>query len=282
MYEQFITQTDLDSIRTTSAFKKEHIISYLQDAAELYLYEYLSEEYCNEIVSGGCSEQKVVALFKQCLLNYAAVIYADSGLINISTSGIAELNTKDVKPVRLDVLKQFKETRLYVANTKLDLLLKYLESNDSEMWVSTWKSSESYTVLSNYPIKNLYEFQQYVFINNSRMTFLALRVGMNTAFENDILPILETYNFSWSTLPSLLARHAKRIIANMACAYSASDVLHISDPAYQTEKISIAKYSIDILVAELIKLQPASIPEDRRALHRDRNDESSNFWFTGA
>lgn len=126
-FQNFITESDLMAIRATSALKIEQLLSFVEDAAELYLYNNLSEEFCSEIIAGDVSDMKVIDLFKKTVLNYTVVVYADNGIINITSTSISEVNGKDTKPVRLEALLKFRSSRLRVANKKLDLLLEYLE-----------------------------------------------------------------------------------------------------------------------------------------------------------
>lgn len=228
-FQTFISDNDLVAIRATSAFRVEDILSFAEDAAELYLYDYLSEEFCREIIQNKVDDQKVVELFKKSLLNYSAVVYSDDGIVNITTASIAEANTKDQKPVRESILKRFKANRLRVANKKLDLLLAYLEKNKAQYKFRTWTNSAAYTVLDDCVIKTLDTFQRYIFLNNSRLAFISLKPGMISSYENDIQPLLERYN---KVLTSLTPREkylVEQAIANTAFATGVASVIAITD-----------------------------------------------------
>lgn len=297
-FQNFITESDLMAIRATSALKIEQLLSFVEDAAELYLYNNLSEEFCSEIIAGDVSDMKVIDLFKKTVLNYTAVVYADNGIINITSTSISEVNGKDTKPVRLEALLKFRSSRLRVANKKLDLLLEYLEKKKSEEWAATWVASSAYTVLNSFVIKTLDQFQKYVHLNNSRTAFMALRANMTSAYENEIRPLMLRYDKFVVVLTDEEQFLIEQAIANSAFATGITSLsLNSEDELWlkandkyinntKSECTSVAQKSLEKL-AKMWSEEAAPLDYTNTVAFNDpdseeyRNDKNWGFWSTG-
>lgn len=296
-FQNFITEADLMAIRSTSALKIEQLLSFVEDAAELYLYDNLSEEFCSEIIAGNVSDTKVIELFKKTLLNYTAVVYADNGIINISSTSISEVNGKDTKPVRLDVLLKFRSSRLRVAGKKLDLLLEYLEKKKGENWATKWVESSAYTILNSFVIKTLDQFQKYIFLNNSRMAFMALRPNMTSAYENEVRPLMFRYNKLIVLLSEEEQFLVEQAIANSSFAssitspnsedeqwFNKTNLTYINN--VKSECTSLAQKSLEKL-AKMWSEEAAPSDNTNTVAFNDpdseeyRNDKNWGFWSTG-
>lgn len=190
----FISEEDLQAaIRTTTTFKVAKLLPHIDEAAENFLIPALSEDFLEEIIDGTIADPKVVKLTRDALINFAAAAYADTGSMNITSTGIQEFHEQNQKPVRLEVLENFQKSKITTGHNKLERLLAYLElKSESVSTFDTWKDSTAYTIRVEYPISSVEEFQKYVHIRDSRRVFLSLRPAMQRTLSMYIEPVLAT------------------------------------------------------------------------------------------
>lgn len=186
----FVTVAHLQAaIRATTSFKLETFLPHLDEAAENFMIPALSEDFFDDVIDGTVTDAKVIKLTREALINFAAAAYADTGSLNIMSTGIQEIQSDNQKPVRLEVLENFQKSKLTTGHNKLERLLAYLEKKASIFPV--WAASEAYTIRTEFPISSVAEFQKYVHIRDSRRVFVALRPAMQRTLTQYITPTLD-------------------------------------------------------------------------------------------
>jgi hypothetical protein len=256
-FSTYITEAELQKqLRSTTTFELGQILPHLQDAAETYLYNALSHEFVESVVDGTEADDTVKDLLKFALVNFAGVLYADRGLLNISSSGIYENADADSKPVRLEVLQNFKSSCLRSGSSKLELLLKYLEKNAKATTpekFKIWLDSEAYTVFTETPIHSLTDFQKFLYLHNSRVAFLALRPYLTQAYETDIQPLLlKLGNTTVSTAQrNLITSNLNRALCHFAYAYGINDLaITLGEGVFTYNNTNANRQSASYLTAE--------------------------------
>lgn len=189
--ETFITEDDVKRyLRSDNTFNLEVLLPHMKDAAEKYLYPYISQAFFQEIVTGVVTDTIVIAYTREALINFAGELYYDVGPMNNGASGPYENTPPEQKPVRLEVLSNAQSSRAEAGHRKINLLLEYLENNKDDF--QTWVSSDAFTILHEFPIKSVTEFHKFCSIRNSRSIFLALRPAMWQAMELHLNTVIET------------------------------------------------------------------------------------------
>ncbi|MEA5459105.1 DUF6712 family protein [Arcicella sp. LKC2W] len=261
-FSTYITEADIHKhIRSTTTFEPAQLVPNIQDAAETYLYNILSPEFLEKIIDGTEEDTTVQGWTKISLINYAGAIYADKGLVNLSADGIFENSDANSKPVRLEVLQNFKNACLKSANNKVDLLLKYLEKNATKIVpkkFEIWMDSEAYTVFTKLPIRTLTDFQQYLYIHNSRAAFLALKPYLQTALDTDIQPLLTRVQAlinSQEVEKVSLTNNLKRALCHFAYAYGINDLaIVLGDGVYTSNNTGANRQTASYITAEQARI----------------------------
>lgn len=223
----FITENHLkEHFRTTKTFEIAVFRPSITEACEKYLYPALSQEFAQSIIDGAESETTVVDLTRGALLCFASELYFNMGGINVTADGFSENVTDDQKPTRLELISIAQESRAAAGHIKMDLLLKYLESNTDAEKFTLWKNSEAFTIFKEFPITSTTEFNRFCRIRESRSIFLALRPAMQQAMLLNIQTVLdEAENATFNSINQrTFDVHIKNALANFAYGYGIFDL----------------------------------------------------------
>ena len=115
------------------------------------------------------------------LANLSYYTYLPVSAVNLSGGGVRTDRENAAFKWQQDKVE---ETFLSIGNRAIDELLKYLETNSTDF--PTWKSSTAYTLYASQFIKDASTYNSFVFINDSRRTFLRLA---NTIKEIELFTI---------------------------------------------------------------------------------------------
>lgn len=240
-------------LRSSLNFDASVILPHCQNAAETYLYKLISREFLAQIIAGEVTDEYVVDYTRSALVYFAGVSYADFGLININNAGIMEHGDDNSKPVRLEVLANYRKACLKSAHAKVELLMEYLEKNVQRDGFEKWKKSSAYTLLENSPIKSLDDFQSFLFLHHSRIAFVALKSYITRAYEVDLLQVREVID-SLALTPvqqNTTKNYLKHIVCNLAYAYGISDFATIlEESVYQFDNRGANKQSSSYVSAQ--------------------------------
>lgn len=214
--------------RSNKSLTVDDLLPFIEDATERYLIPYLSGDFVDSILAGTEPDAKVIRLFKQSTVNFALYLYSQDAAVTIGTNGMHEYeDDKGKKRVSEAKFVRYEQNKLQTGHQKLELLLKYLESNGT---FTIWNEKAS-TQYSEFLIKSVADFQKYVNIRDSRIVFLSCRAGLQLATYSDIIPdiskdlydaIIDTQSDIKSKL--LIERYLQPALANFAFAYSIYDI----------------------------------------------------------
>jgi hypothetical protein len=117
--------------------------------------------------------QEALALIQEALAQYAYFVYIAIGSVEIGNAGILETSASGVTPARQWVVSDLKESLLKAGDVALDAALEFLEENKDDY--PDWSDSDFFTLANDLFLNSANELSQFVNIQNSRRTFLALR-----------------------------------------------------------------------------------------------------------
>jgi hypothetical protein len=302
--EKFITDDDVHGVLpVTNNFKIDNFLKHCQNAAENYMYKLVGQRFLQEIIDDKPRNEEVRYYTKSALIYFAASSFSDTGGLKITNEGIKEHQDETQKPVRLEVLSNFNRQCLKTAHSKMEFLMEYLELNAKKDFFETWKASSAYTILENSPVKSLAEFQKVIYINNSRIAFLALKTYLQNVWEMDLLEIRnQVENAPINSIQKMTAdNYLKQIVCNIAYAKGINDIaVIIEDSIYQIDNRGVNRQSANYISAqqdiiaklEQSKLQTANRLQDKlESLLLEwtsndttvpfENDKDSNVYFAG-
>lgn len=173
-------------------FDFEKILIYIKRVERKYVQRLVGREQYTILCADVSTEGeifKVREVFREAVANYGLVMHLpilNSKVTNTGTrtSENDQSRSSDWKEVR-DLMR----TCLSAAYEAVDEALELMEAKPESF--SAWVDSPAYTVFSEMFVKQTGEFNELFFINNSRVTFLALRPIMKEMQERYLQPLLK-------------------------------------------------------------------------------------------
>ena len=157
----------------------QNISGYIDEAAALYVIDYISQEYYDELVTQNegdslTADNAIVFPDIQKALGYYAV-YESFPFLNakISDAGLSSNQSDHSFPLPQWKYKEARKESIRKADLLLDKALKIMEENPDDY--ETWQGSAAYTSLKNLLITNSRSFSEQFDINSSRRTYYRLR-----------------------------------------------------------------------------------------------------------
>ena len=220
------TSSDFDTLMPHIANAER---DYLIPVIGQKVYDELQAFYDGtEIGSSGTDEklEELLPLVQSAVLHIAYWIGYDLLNVEVSDSGFKRTESDTVKGLykyQDENLKAYFRTNGF---NGLDTVLKYLEENIADF--PKFKTSASYTVMKGSFIPDTVTFDQFIFINKSRLTFLRMKPHMQLIEDADIAPILGPITYAYikeemlkdspSTKVTGLLNYIRKPIAYLASA----------------------------------------------------------------
>jgi len=181
-------------VPATVTFDFDAVNSYIKQAEVKFLMPYLGVNQFTELrvayqanaLAG--AQTKLLELVRTPLANFAFALFVPVGQLQIASSGIQQSGSKDKKTAAQWQIDELQASFFNTGYDSIDPLLEYLEENKTLF--PAWAASTAYTVLKQFFINTAKQFSEFVWINESRRTFLALRAQMKKVEELAILPII--------------------------------------------------------------------------------------------
>jgi hypothetical protein len=171
---------------------------------------------CNALpaVNPSANEKKAAVLLdlvQSSVIHLAYWIGFDMLNAHISDGGFRRTESASVKS-----LFKYQETNLKLmfrtnGFNRMDQVLEYLEANLSVF--TAFSSSGAFTVIKASFIPTTAVFNEIVFINNSRLTFLRMKAFMKLIEDTEIAPILGTVAFAYIKAEMIKATPAAKVTA---------------------------------------------------------------------
>jgi hypothetical protein len=149
---------------------KKCLGKFLLDKLVLHQFETTDDQHPDYI-----EPEKVESLetFTKTALAYLSFyLYADIGNVNISDNGFHITSTENEKPAFRWQIQDVKERLLEIGYDALEELICFLENHADDF--PEWQHSDCFSQKSNLIVHHAGAFNQGYFINNKRLTFLAL------------------------------------------------------------------------------------------------------------
>jgi hypothetical protein len=180
-------------VPATVTFDFEAVKPFIHQAEVKYIMPYLGVDQFNALRvayqanSLSNAQTKLLELVRIPLANFAFALFVPVGQLQIAASGIQQGGSKDKKAAAQWQIDELQTSFMNAGYDAIDPMLEYLEEN--KLLFPAWASSTAYTVLKQFFINTARQFSEFVWINESRRTFLTLRAHMKKTEEFSILPI---------------------------------------------------------------------------------------------
>jgi len=168
---------------------------YLADILGTELLALLNEKVNSSEASVTGKLKDVLNLSRNVVAQYTMGYYIPSGRVKLSNNGITvqiDENTRSASAEQVAMLRRQYE---YSLNVATETLYAYLEANKDDSGLVLWKNSAAYTLLRSNFINSATEFNNYVYINSSRLLFNRLRPLIDEVEKKCIKPVLGTALF---------------------------------------------------------------------------------------
>lgn len=175
------TQEIKKHISVNHNFELEDVEPSIRQAARKYIIPAIGAPFFYSLVSAhnpGTTEtpepiKEAIERAQEALANYTYFLFAPIASVQIGNNGIQETSSQGSTPARQWVTYDLKASLLEAGDNALDDLIQYLEENIEAF--PAWSESTACSIARELFINNADELGQYVNIQNSRRTFLALK-----------------------------------------------------------------------------------------------------------
>lgn len=144
---------------------------YIIPAIGLPFFNQLAEAY--RLDNASIPEDLAIQAIQEALAHYSYFLYAPIGFVQIGNNGIQEATSQNSGPARQWVTYDLKVALLESGDVALDACLQFLETNAAAY--PAWQASEAYTRSKESFLNSADAISEYINIQNSRRTFLAMR-----------------------------------------------------------------------------------------------------------
>lgn len=173
-------------------FDFSKILIYIKRVERKYVQRLVGHDQylalCQETATDGIVFE-VRELFREAVANYALVMHLPILNSKVTNSGTRTSENEQSRASDWKEVRDLMRTCLAAANEAVDEALELMEDNADSF--SAWVDTSAYTVFSEMFVKHTRTFNDYFFINNSRVTFLALRPIMKEIQERYLRPVLK-------------------------------------------------------------------------------------------
>lgn len=116
---------------------------------------------------------KAYELFREASANLSVLHYIPIGVVTVADHGITVSTSAHTATASYGQILDLKRSLIEIANSALDEALELMEANKTDF--PLWTPTESYTVFKELMVQTTSEFNRFFNIQNSRLTFIALR-----------------------------------------------------------------------------------------------------------
>ena len=117
--------------------------------------------------------QKAYELLREASANLSVLNYIPIGVVTVADHGITVSTSANTATASYGQILDLKRSLIDIANSSLDEALELMEANKSDF--PLWTPTTAYTVFKELMVQRTSEFNRFFNIQNSRLTFIALR-----------------------------------------------------------------------------------------------------------
>jgi hypothetical protein len=171
------------NVNTTN--KIDSILPYVKDAQEKYLKQYLGKTlldaldawYNDTTPETNAPFTALLPYVQNPLAKFSYYLAIPSLDVKVTDSGIGVVQNANLVPASEKRVSNLRESTLQMAYDNIETLLVFLEENKADY--PTWVASEAYTVNAGLIINSASDFNKFVNIDNSRLTYMRLQQTIN-------------------------------------------------------------------------------------------------------
>lgn len=161
---------------------------YLKPILGTDLYDALNDAYTAEPSTLTEEQTKLLDYVQPSLVNLTLWMYTDKGNVEVSDSGI-HINVTETRKAAFEwQVKRLRDSYLKRGADGLDDLLLFLEENEADY--ADWTDSDAQVEAREIFVQSAKNFQKYVNINSSRMTYTALLPIMRRIQEDRVRAVI--------------------------------------------------------------------------------------------
>lgn len=185
MSNLFQNIADLKSVFPQVHRSQDDLMTYVDDAIDLYMVEYLSQEFYDELVQAlttASYDLNALTAAQKAIINHLRTAAAYYGFyealpyinIHVSNTGAMSHSGEGAAGVRQWESRDARRAAIHKADQKLDKALSIMEATPASY--TTWSGSDAFTVQKKHLITNADDFKTkgLLDINKSRRTYLRL------------------------------------------------------------------------------------------------------------
>jgi len=228
------TEQAKEFLKINSTLKEETFSPFIPDAEEKYIKPFLGEdlfELLNQwALEQDETEEELLALYNKvvpALSRFTMLLAAPHMDLNIGESGFGVVNTSGLAPASRERVKDYIKSLEELAWGNIETLLRFLEENQDDY--EDWVDSDAYTMETRNLINSAEDFNEFVDIDRSRLTFHRLRRQMDNVEEMHVKKLISPQLFDYmieaireedelSDYETELLTHLRAFVANKVAA----------------------------------------------------------------
>ncbi len=272
-----------EHLKINATLNVESFAPFIPDAEQKYIKPFLGEALFALLDTWAQDKDKqeypeLSDLYDQVipvLARFTLLIASPHLDVNIGESGFTVQGSATLVPASTERVKRFMESTEILAWDNMETLLRFLEENQDDY--PEWVTSDAYTMATRNLINSATNFNKYVNIDTSRLTFHRLRNDMTNVEQIDVVPLVsqELYDSLISKLrgqgsltdpETKLLRHLVAFVANKTAS------LYLNR---KTGEIATFHYNN---ARELINLNPDDFPLYKESTSNDNAQPPFSDW----
>jgi hypothetical protein len=288
------TEQAKEHLKINATMNDSSFEPFIPDAEEKYIKPFLGDDLFEMLQTWQETEDDVTSPELAALYPYVVaalsrftMLLASPHLnLNIGDQGFGVTSTANVAPASKERVADFKASLETLAWGNIEKMLRFLEENQTDY--PEWIASEAYTMATRNLINSAYEFNKYVDIDRSRLTFHSLRKAMDNIEEIDVKNLISAEQFDdlleklrdgdeLEAEESVLLAHLRAFIANkVASTQLGKNTLDVAMYHYNAARVYInANIEVFTLFADSDCYDEAEAP-----LSDFDNSEDYSFFMT--
>lgn len=221
-----------DFIPVSSTTNFNNISPFLDDAIEKYLLPFLGQDLIDLIDTTEPDEERLTKInellkyVRKPLGRFALLMGVDQLDLKFTDSGFVVMHNQNLTPASPERVKKYRESLEQSAWDGIESLLRHLEKNAEDF--DEWEESEAHPTNWKTFIRSANEFQKFVDIKHSRVTFFKWRTTIENIELLKVEPAIskaqadlireEIADEDISPEVELILPYIKRAIANFTAA----------------------------------------------------------------
>lgn len=189
------TEQAKEHLKLNATLNEESFAPFIPDAEQKYIKPFLGNDLFDLLDTWAEDKDEEDAELKNLynqvipvLARFTLLIASPHLDVNIGESGFTVQGSSTLVPASTERVKRFMESTEILAWDNMETLLRFLEENQTDY--PEWVASDAYTMATKNLVNSATEFNKYVNIDSSRLTFHRLRCDITNIEEIDVVPLI--------------------------------------------------------------------------------------------